>query len=212
LRPHASIEYTTRIELSPITDDEVADPWLLIFDNADNLEVLRHSWPTNGGGSVLLTTRDSNAVHSPASKGFHVQPFDDKGGSEVLLNLVGLDPTSAPNRETAVAITKTLGGLPLALTQIGGFIVGRKLPLQNFLPLYECNASKIDARKAGISDYEHSLSTVWEMSMKKLEGDAHTLFNMLPYFQPDGIDELVLIQGSSSLDDPTYEFLHDEME
>ncbi|KAF2791049.1 TPR-like protein [Melanomma pulvis-pyrius CBS 109.77] len=191
---------------------EASDSWLLIFDNADNLEVLRHAWPTNGEGSVLLTTRDASAVHSPASKGFHVQPFNDTDGSEVLLKLVGLDSASTSNRDKAVAITKSLGGLPLALTQIGGFIVQRKLPLQNFLPLYERNASKIDARKAGINDYEHTLSTVWEMSMSKLEGDAHNLFNILPYFQPDGIDEMLLIQGSSSVDDPVYGFLHDEMD
>ncbi|KAF2177994.1 TPR-like protein [Zopfia rhizophila CBS 207.26] len=191
---------------------EASDPWILIFDNADNLEVLRHAWPTNGEGSVLLTTRDANAVHSPASKGFHVQPFDVADGSEVLLNLVGFDYTSTSNREKAVEITKALGGLPLALTQIGGFIAQRKLPLRDFLPLYERNASKIDARKTSISDYEHTLSTVWEMSMKRLEGDAHTLFNMLPYFQPDGIDEMILFQGSSSLHEPAYAFLHDDMD
>ncbi|KAF2678546.1 TPR-like protein [Lentithecium fluviatile CBS 122367] len=191
---------------------EASDRWLLIFDNADNLEILRHAWPTSGIGSVLLTTRDASAIYSPAAKGFHVQPFDDTDGSEMLLSLVNLDSNQVANRDSAAAITKTLGGLPLALTQIGGFIVQRKMPLQNFLPLYERNASKIDARKAGISDYEHTLSTVWEMSMKKLEGDASTLFNILPYFQPDGIDELVLLRGSITISDPAYEFLHDEMD
>ncbi|KAJ5058662.1 hypothetical protein J3E74DRAFT_467267 [Bipolaris maydis] len=191
---------------------EASDPWILIFDNADDLEVLRHAWPTNGAGSVLLTTRDANAVHSPASRGFHVQPFDITAGSEVLLNLIGLDSASASNRERAVEITKALGGLPLALTQIGGFIVQRKLPLRDFLPLYERNASRIDARKTSISDYEHTLSTVWEMSMKKLKGDALILFNMLPYFQPDSIDEIILSQGSTSLLEPTYEFLQDDMD
>jgi hypothetical protein len=161
---------------------------------------------------VLLTTRDANAVHSPASKGFHVQPFDVTAGSEVLLNLVGLDCTSMSNRKKAVEITKALGGLPLALTQIGGFIVQRKLPLRDFLPLYERNASRIDALKTIISDYEHTLSTVWEMSMKSLEGNACILFNMLPYFQPDGIDEIILSRGSKSLHEPSYEFLQDDME
>ncbi|KAF2124109.1 TPR-like protein [Dothidotthia symphoricarpi CBS 119687] len=191
---------------------EASDPWILIFNNADNLEVLRHAWPTNGEGSVLITTRDANAVHSPATKGFHVQPFDATDGSDLLLNLLGLDHTSLLNREKSVEITKALGGLPLALTQIGGFIVQRKLALRDFLPLYERNASKIDARQTSITGYEHTLSTVWEMSMSRLEGDTQTLFNMLPYFQPDGVDETILSQGSVSLDDPAYGFLHDEMD
>jgi hypothetical protein len=195
-----------------MTNQRIANPWIVIFDNADDLEVLRHVWPTNGSGSVLLTTRDASAVHSPASGGYHVQPFDVADGSEALLNMVGADNASTVNREKAVEITQALGGLPLALNQIGGFIVQRKLPLRDFLPLYERNASKIDARKTGISDYEHTLSTVWEMSMKQLDGDAHTLFNMLPYFQPDSIDEAILSQGSRTLDEPAYEFLQDEME
>lgn len=130
----------------------------------------------------------------------------------MLLNLLGHDYASTSNREKAVEITKALGGLPLALTQIGGFIVQRKLPLRDFLPLYERNASKIDARKTSISDYEHTLSTVWEMSMKRLEGNSYILFNMLPYFQPDGIDEMILFHGSTNVHDPAYEFLHDDME
>ena len=161
---------------------------------------------------MLLTTRDASAVHSPASKGFHVEPFDDADGCELLLNLVGLDSISNLNREKAITITKALGGLPLALTQIGGFIVQRKLPLQDFLPLYERNSTRIDARRTGISSDEHTLSTVWELSMKRLEGDACTLFNMLPYSQADMIDEMILFQGSNSLDEPAYGFLHDEME
>lgn len=141
-----------------------------------------------------------------------MQPFDATDGSEVLLGLVGLDDSSQLNREKAMEITQTLGGLPLALTQIGGFIVQRKMALRDFLPLYERNASRIDARKTSVSDYEHTLSTVWEMSMNKLEGDAQTLFDLLPYFQPDGIDEAILVQGSSSLNEDVYAFLADDME
>ena len=185
---------------------------LIIFDNADDLDVLRHVWPSNGNGSVLITTRDASAIYSPASGGFHVQPFDDASGSQVLLNIVGLDPNSSTNQENAISITKALGGLPLAINQISGFIVQRKLKLQDFLPLYERNSAKIDARKTGISGYEHTLSTVWEMSISKLTGNSRTLLSILPYFQPDGIDETVLLQGANLLDNPDFEFLQDEME
>ena len=112
----------------------------------------------------------------------------------------------------ANAITQTLGGLPLALSQIGGFITQRRLPLQDFLPLYERNSAKIDSRKTGISGYEHTLSTVWEMSISKLSGDSYMLLNLLPFFQPDAIDELVLIEGSKLLEDTEFGFLKDEME
>ena len=174
--------------------------------------MLRHVWPASGQGSVLITTRDASVIHSPASAGFHVLPFDEATGSELFLNLTGLDSTSSTNQENARAITETLGGLPLALNQISGFIVQRRLSLQDFLPLYEQNATKIDARKTGINSYEHTLSTVWEMSMTKLSKESRTLLHLLPYFQPDAIDEIILSQGSTLADGTEYAFLQDEME
>jgi hypothetical protein len=195
-----------------IAHASVGSSWLLVFDNADDLEVLRHVWPSMGRGSVLITTRDASSVHSPASAGFHVQPFDNTTGSEALLNIVGLDPTSSTNQENAKEITTILGGLPLALNQIGGFIVQRKLPLQDFLPLYQRNSARIDARKTDISGYEHTLSTVWEMSMSKLSGNSKILLSLLPYLQPDAIDEAVFLQGSTLIDEVNFSFLNDEME
>ncbi|KAF2477128.1 TPR-like protein [Lindgomyces ingoldianus] len=187
-------------------------PWLVIFDNADDLEVLRHVWPANGQGSILLTTRNASATHSPACAGMQVQPFDDADGSQVLLKLVGLDVSLPENQKLAAPIARVLGGLPLALNQIGGFIVQRKLPLQDFLPLYERNSAKIDARKMGIGDREHTLSTVWNMSMSKASGDSRMLLNILPYFQPDEIDEAIFHQGARLLNDVEFNFLGDKMD
>ena len=109
-------------------------------------------------------------------------------------------------------ITRALGGLPLALNQIGGFISQRKLPLQDFLPLYERNSAKIDSRKTGLGEYEHTLSTVWEMSLSKLSDNPCRLLNLSVFFEPDSIHELVLTEGSKLLDDEEFEFMHDEME
>jgi len=48
----------------------------------------------------------------------------------------------------ATDITNALGGLPLALSQIGGFIVQRRLALKDFLALYERNSNKINGKKS----------------------------------------------------------------
>ncbi|RFU25604.1 hypothetical protein B7463_g10737, partial [Scytalidium lignicola] len=186
--------------------------WLLIFDNADDIEVLRLAWPGSSYGDVLVTTRDFNAVHGPSSAGFHVQPFDDATGSDMLLQLVGLDATQSSNVEKATMIVQILGGLPLALNQIGGFISQRKLPLHEFLPLYERNAAEIDVRKTTLTDYEHTLSTVWAMSIGKLSGDSLKLINLLALLEPDSLHESVLVEGSKLLSDEDFQFLNDEMD
>ena len=170
------------------------------------------AWPGNGHGSVLVTTRSFDPARCPAPKGIHVQTLDDSAGSDMLLDLVGLDTKLPANREKAAAITQTLGGLPLALSQIGGFISQRKLPLQAFIPLYERNAAKIDARKTGLTDYEHTLSTVWEMSLNRLTGDALELLHLLAFLEPDGVSEQILSEASTLIDAEEFEFLKDELE
>ena len=162
----------------------------------------------------MLTTRNSQVAFEKVADALQVEPFNDKDGSEILLKLTHLDSKSAINQDLSKTIAHTLGGLPLALSQIGGFINQRKIPLKDFLPLYQRNASKIDARKTGITDYEHSLSTAWEMSLSKLDGNAYLLQGLLAFLDPDRIDEVVLIDGFKNSDSsaPQFEFLSDEMD
>jgi NB-ARC domain len=184
----------------------------LVLDNADDPDVLAQIWPGGASGAVLITSRDFNVARHPADAGFHVRPFEEEIGCRMLLNLLELDPESTSNQEDARAIANILGGLPLAINQMGSFVSQRKLPLQDFLPLYERNAAKIDARKSRLTQYEHTLSTVWEISLTRLSGDSYHLQKLLAFFDPDSVDEAMLIEGSQSIDDDAFGFLNDEME
>ncbi|PGH04887.1 hypothetical protein AJ80_08436 [Polytolypa hystricis UAMH7299] len=88
--------------------------WLVIFDNADDLELLTHFWPGSAPGSILLTSKDTSAAFSPARAGVFVEPFDDETGAAVFLELLGQDNPSS-NRDIPEKITFKLGGLPHAL-------------------------------------------------------------------------------------------------
>ena len=133
-------------------------------------------------------------------------------GAAALLTFVNKDETSSENLMMAKDIAHALGGLPLALNQIGGFIVQQRLALKDFLPLYEKNAAKINTRKSRLSDYDHSLSTVWELALSQLSGNASKLQKLLAFLDPDQIHESVL---TGAIDDESYgdfSFLSDEME
>ncbi|PLB46258.1 TPR-like protein [Aspergillus steynii IBT 23096] len=185
--------------------------WLLIFDNADDLGVLKQPWPSSTNGCILLTSRDLTAAFSLASEGCQVTPFDTASGSAALLNIVGLDPSTASNLETAETITSTLGGLPLALTQIGGFIVQRRIPLKDFLPLYNRSSARVDARGTVNMNYNHTLATVWEMSLSRLSGDAKALLMILAFTDPDCVQESLLTEGALHVPNPLLQFAEDEI-
>lgn len=129
----------------------------------------------------------------------------------MLLKSLDMENTSPDDEKHALAISKTFGGLPLALTQIGGFIKQRKMALKDLLPLYQRYSSKIDARKEPGSDYEYTLSTVWDVSFEKLTENSAVLLNLLSFFDPDGIFEDIFLEGSEGID-PEFSFLSDEME
>lgn len=129
-----------------------------------------------------------------------------------MLRILGLDAALASNLEKAIEISKALCGLPLALIQIGSFISQRRIPLQDFLPLYERNAAKIDSKKSSLTDYEHTLSTVWSMSLSKLADQPRKLLNLLVFFEPDAIRETVIVEGSKLLEDEAFGFVQDEFE
>ena len=184
----------------------------MVFDNADDLSILKNAWPGSGHGSVLLTSRDFSASFSPATTGLHVQPFEDSVGAAALLTLINKDNKSTENQVLAEDITHVLGGLPLALNQIGGFIVQQRLALKDFLPLYEKNAAKINARKSRLSDYEHSLNTVWELALSQLAENASKLQKLLAFLDPDQIHESMLTSEPDHGSCDEFAFLLDEME
>jgi hypothetical protein len=121
--------------------------WLVVFDNADDPDILSNAWPGAATGSILITSRDSTAAFGTFAETIHVIPFDENTSVEAFIRLVGRDPSSTSDRHDAREISRALGGLPLAINQISGFIVQQKLALKDFLPLYHKNAAKIDARK-----------------------------------------------------------------
>lgn len=141
-----------------------------------------------------------------------MNPFDTETGSAALLNILGLDRESTSNQDEAKAITSVLGGLPLALNQIGGFITQRKIPLKNFLALYNRNSASVDAEATMNMNYNRTLATVWEMALSRVSGNAGTLHMILSFLDPDYIHEELLKEGALQVNDPSLEFMVDEIE
>ncbi|PHH92515.1 hypothetical protein CDD83_7012 [Cordyceps sp. RAO-2017] len=184
---------------------------LVIFDNADDIAALKLAWPGSISGSVFVTTRDFVVATSLATQHVQVDALADEQGSRMLLKAIEISHISASDAGHSLAISRKFGGLPLALTQVGGFIAQRRLSLHDFLPLYKEYSAKIDARKTPGSDYEYTLSTVWNVSFEKLTETSNQLLNLLSFFDPDSISENVLLQGSHVLEG-RFSFLSDTME
>lgn len=186
--------------------------WLVIFDNADDITILRHVWPANGTGSALVTSRDFNSASVVAVSGLNLQPFNEETSAKILLQLLHIETPDQSQEDEARKISRTLGGLPLALDQISSFITQRRLRIQNFLPMYERNSDRIKSRSRNFIGYPHSLGTVFELTLQYLDGPALHLQNLLAFLEPDCVPKIILEDGAEFIRDPDFEFLSDQME
>ncbi len=125
--------------------------WLLMLDNADDLQVVEEFVPTGGKGHILLTTRD----HAPGAlaQSVEVQQMDQDEGSLLLLRRArllaasaSLDQAPPQERSSAEAIVSEMDGLPLALDQAGAYMEETQCGLAAYLDRYRsirarcCNA------------------------------------------------------------------------
>lgn len=107
--------------------------WLLVFDNADDPMILADYWP-QGSGSILVTSRDplAKSMFTRRPSGLDLGPLTQQDSLSLFNNL-----TSIFNEDdTAQRISDTLGGVPLAISQMAGIIRRQDLTLSEFFELY----------------------------------------------------------------------------
>src|SRR5436309_4267146 len=106
---------------------ETHSGWLLIFDNADDLAMVRDYIPEGTKGHTLLTTRAQ--AMSGLTRKIELDTMTPEEGAVLLLRRAGiimeeatLESVSTTDRTAAFDIVDAMGGLPLALDQAGAYI------------------------------------------------------------------------------------------
>ncbi|KAI0147060.1 hypothetical protein GGR57DRAFT_264768 [Xylariaceae sp. FL1272] len=174
-------------------DDENEPTWLIIFDNADDLSVLRDFWPVVGNGSILVTSRDPLAktrTHLSVKRGLDVEPLKRTEAGALLRRLTGYARSTdvGPSEE----IADKLSGLPLAIHQIAGTINRRLISLKEFQDLWNREALRTDFYKQDSGLQPKTVWTVW--AFEDLSQPALSLLNLIAFMDPDQIPEGLLNQ------------------
>ncbi|KAJ6260258.1 LOW QUALITY PROTEIN: hypothetical protein Dda_4482 [Drechslerella dactyloides] len=186
--------------------------WLLIFDNVDDPDILEDAIPATTAGAIILTAKDSSAGDIIGADSVHVKSFDLDDGLDALKSLLKQNITSPEDNMLATELVRELGGLPLAIAQISGYINQQRYSLKEFLPLYRKNIAKINQKRVGKTSYSHTISTVWDADFERLPGEASTLRNFLAFLDPDKIQDSMLLEGGPAISDQDFAFLQDEMD
>jgi hypothetical protein len=187
---------------------ETHSKWLLIFDNADELDLLRAFLPRGNRGHILLTTR-AQSMSGLAHK-VPVARMEPAEGALLLLRRAGLiahdatvEDATETDRTRAVTLVQELDGLPLALDQAGAYIEETRSSLSGYLNLYQAQRAKLLAWRGGRA-FEHPapVTTTWSLSFEKVEAAnpaASELLRLCAYLSADSIPEEIIIQGAEDL-------------
>ncbi len=179
--------------------------WLLILDNADNLETVHDFLPTGSNGHIILTTRAS-ATRGIAAL-LEVDKMDKEEGMLLLLRCAKvLNPEepiehATPEQQTnAKAIVDGLDSLPLALDQAGAFIEETGCNLTEYLAFYQVHRKELLRRRGTLSiDYPESVATTWSLSFQQVEQanpSAAGLLQLFAFLNSDAIPEDIITSGA----------------
>lgn len=177
--------------------------WLLIFDNVDNLDVLEPYWPIFGSGSILLTSRDPEARYflSDKTATIDVRPFDDIEGATLFRKLAHR-PAKLQDEEVTQNISHELGGLPLAIAQIAGFVRHHKLTNHEFLESYQVWQQRSELFEDGIGGRPHlrrgTISATF--AFERLSEASKALLEVCAILDPDCVQERLFIEFDARLD------------
>lgn len=176
--------------------------WLLIFDNADDPELLRQFWHTFKSGSVLVTSRDPNVrdVLSTDQLNIDLQPFSEEEGVLALKQLADLraGDLQVQQREDMMArqICKKLGGWPLGISQMAGIIRHEYMSLTEFYERYEDSEERRDFQDRPERDMRGtSRGTMASMIISDfISAQARVLLEVCSMLYPDCIQERLFME------------------
>ncbi|GGR21490.1 FxSxx-COOH system tetratricopeptide repeat protein [Streptomyces netropsis] len=136
------------------------DNWLLVFDNAEDIDVARRYFPTDGPGKILITSRNREweRIVPPLS----VDVFT-RAESVALLQR----RARGMSDQDADRLADALGDLPLAVEQAGAWIAATGMPVAEYVELLEQRTPGI-LQLDPSPDYPVSVAAAWNISLESL--------------------------------------------
>jgi tetratricopeptide (TPR) repeat protein len=182
--------------------------WLLILDNADELDVLPSFLPPATSGHLLVTTRASAPGH--LARLIEIEAFPPKQGALFLLQRsallapdASLEQASSVDRDLALQVTWELGGLPLALDQAGAYLEATGYSLSEYQQIFrQHRADLLKERRGLVPDHPAPVATTWSLSFERVEQKspaAAELLRLCAYLSPDSVAEEIFLQGAPYL-------------
>jgi Tetratricopeptide repeat len=169
--------------------------WLLIFDNAPDLESVQAFLPPVGQGRVLIT---SQSQYWPAGWAVQVPELDQKTAVQFLTGRAGEGDLGA-----AQELAAELGGLPLALEQAVAYMQGTGTTLGRYLELFRVRQADLLARGVAPGHRQHVAATLGLAisSLAEESPQSAALSQLLAFLAPEPVPLAVLLASRDAAEE-----------
>ncbi|KAL8647306.1 MAG: hypothetical protein Q9210_005637 [Variospora velana] len=195
--------------------EETNGSWILVVDNADDLDILVKRLPSENGpqtllqlvpyrehGKVLVTTRDRRVGERLAVRGrtIIVPPMSMREGRTLLVSYL---PKERDYEKGGLdELVETLDCLPLAISQAAAYMTENFMEVSDYISLLEeggdemealLNESFSDARRGEAAD--NSVLKTWKLSFDLIThrfSRAADMLSLMAMFDRQGVSEDLL--------------------
>ncbi|KAF5610782.1 hypothetical protein F25303_14521, partial [Fusarium sp. NRRL 25303] len=194
-----------------------AGKWLLVVDNADDMQTvmgskgadkgLYRSLPQSDQGRILFTTRYRKVAVSVAGRNILDVPAMGRDEARSYFKQALIQEVSSSDEQVMDHLLTLLTHLPLAITQAAAYLNENEISLMDYLQLFEnTDRDRIELLSAEFQDdtrYEQSqdpVATTWFISFNQIrKGDelASRILMFLAYVEPKAVPQSMLPEGES---------------
>jgi tetratricopeptide (TPR) repeat protein len=151
----------------------VESDWLLVLDNADDIETLAAHFPRHHAGRLILTSRARSTVKwaSPIP----LRKFGPEDGALLLLRRAGILDMNQELAETgeeaareARALSEELDGLPLAIDQAGAYLAETGIDVADYRARYRQEGLTLLDSAAAVEAEHASVSVTFTLAVRQM--------------------------------------------
>ena len=170
--------------LQLLSDTRTEQRWLLVYDNADEIEAVQPLLPT-GHGHVLITS----PIRAWSNEGQSL-PVEVFTRAESIRHLQQRLPRITA--EEADQVAEALGDLPLAVAAAGAWLAETGMGVPAYLEQLSSQPASLSF--AQLADYPRPVAQAWDLSLNRLQETAPAaarLFSLCSVMAPDISLELI---------------------
>jgi len=157
--------------------------WLVVYDNAVDIELVRHFLPPAPACALLITSQSQSwRALGPTVR---VDPFDTGVAAAYVLRRSGRRDFNAAEK-----LAELLGNLPLALEQASAYVDETGLSLPEYLRLFHGRRDQMLARGAP-AGHRDAVTTTWRLAFDRVRARsplAARILELLAFLSPDAAE------------------------